>query len=340
MKLDTIVRAIRVLFGTVTVVALFGVGGAVAATKFAQADLEDRAIESARRLATSSIAPVLQPRDAVGPLRGARYTSLLAVVRREVLQGPISGVKLWSDDGTVLFADERALVGKTQPAMKQTIDSIGRATAVGEVDGARFVMLVPLEVAKDGPSVTAELSRSHEAIAEQAKETWWSWVGKAGRIAVIAFVLYLATVGIGALLAAQQRRAAHAARDARPLPGSSRAPRAGRITEQAADRRGRALPALKRFRRPATRAPVEEPASSLREAISAIEPRETAALDGANDGPAYLQPSFRDLEASRRKAEDALAVSLQERARLEDRVRQLEGELSEARRRLSMADAP
>lgn len=221
MNTDTVVRVLRVLLGTVTVVALFGVGGAVGATRFAQAALEDRAIGSARKLAVSTLGPVLQPRDAEHPLRGARYTSLLALVRREVLPGPISDVRIWSKDGTVLFADERDQVGATQAAMKETLASIGHAPAIGEVDDGVFVTLVPLDLAKDGTSVTAGLARSHEAIVADSKEKWWGWVGTAGRIAVMAFVLYLLVVGLGALLTVHRRRAAQAARDRRPLPGAA-----------------------------------------------------------------------------------------------------------------------
>jgi hypothetical protein len=348
MKLDTIVRVLRVLFGTITVVALFGVGGAIAATKFAQADLEDRAIESARKVATSSIAPVLQPRDAERPLQGPRYISLLTIVRRDVLPGPISGVTIWSDDGTVLFADDRATVGRTEGSMKQTIASIGRAPAVAEVDEDRFLTFVPLAIAKDGPKVTAELVRSHEAIVAQSRERWWDWVGKAGRIGAMAFVLYLLVVGAGAALSAQRRRAADAARTTRPLPGSGAAG-----TERAKERGGAAEKAragmdslLKRVKRSKEPEEVDEPVSSLKEALAAIEPKApvsppepAAGGSGSGGPPAYLQPGFREVEETRRKVERELAASLQERARLEDRVRQLEGELAEARRRLSMADA-
>ena len=346
MRIDTIVRALRVLLGTVTVVALFGVGGAVAATKFAQADLEDRAIESARKLATSAIEPVLQPRDADRPIRGTRYASLLAVVRRDVLSGPISGVTLWSDEGTVLFAQDRELVGETEGAMKQTIASIGRASAIGEVDGGRFLTLVPLDVANDGTSVTAELARPHQAIVAEAKERWWSWVGTAGRIAVVAFVLYLVVVGAGALLVAQRRRAAQNARDNRPVPGAAAAKERPKPSKP--DARTRATSLLRRSTRSKVPAADKEPTASLKEAIAALEPVASAAPAAAEParpggngagGPAYLQPGFRDLEESRRKAEEALSASLQERARLEDRVRQLEGDLAEARRRLSMANA-
>jgi predicted nuclease with TOPRIM domain len=52
-----------------------------------------------------------------------------------------------------------------------------------------------------------------------------------------------------------------------------------------------------------------------------------------------MLPGFRDVEEARRKAEEALAESLQERVRLENHVRQLEAELTQARQRLSMADA-
>jgi hypothetical protein len=359
MKLDTIVRVLRVLFGTITVVALFGVGGAIAATKFAQADLEDRAIESARKVATSSIAPVLQPRDAERPLQGPRYVSLLTIVRRDVLPGPISGVTIWSDDGTVLFADDRATVGRTEGSMKQTIASIGRASAVAEVDEDRFLTFVPLAIAKDGPKVTAELVRSHEAIVAQSRQRWWDWVGKAGRIGAMAFVLYLLVVGAGAALAAQRRRAADAARTTRPLPGSvpvapGRAPERGK--ERAKERGGAGGAAekaragmdslLKRVKRNQEPEEVDEPVSSLKEALAAIEPKAPVAApepaaggSGSGGPPAYLQPGFREVEETRRKVERELAASLQERARLEDRVRQLEGELAEARRRLSMADA-
>jgi hypothetical protein len=54
--------------------------------------------------------------------------------------------------------------------------------------------------------------------------------------------------------------------------------------------------------------------------------------------PAYMQPGFREEVEARRKVEAELATSERERAELRERLRRLEGELEEARRRASESE--
>ncbi|MBU4226374.1 MAG: hypothetical protein KKC71_11225, partial [Chloroflexi bacterium] len=71
--------------------------------------------ESAAEQVDKIITPNLTLSDLSGPLDPLRYAQIDALIRQNVLGGHIVRVKIWSRDGTLLYSDETALVGKRFP---------------------------------------------------------------------------------------------------------------------------------------------------------------------------------------------------------------------------------
>ena len=201
-------RQLRGFFITLAVISLVGAGAAYGVTRYLQSELEADATRDARKLSVDVLQPLLVPTDAQGPVRGARYDQLLSAVDDRVLAGPINGVLLLAQDGTVLFADQRALVGDHEPAMRDDIHAVIAGTSKSIVDGDRFRTLTVLEIGSPPTLVAAELVRSHTAIVEESRATWYPWVARAITAAIVCFGLAIATAVVSFVLGVLGRRSA------------------------------------------------------------------------------------------------------------------------------------
>jgi hypothetical protein len=201
-------RQLRDVFITLALIFLVGAGAAYGVTRYLQSDLESDATRDARKLSVDVLQPLLVPADAQGPVQGARYDELLAAVDERVLAGPINGVLLLAQDGTVLFADQRALVGDHEPALRDDIHAVIAGTSQSSVDGDRFRTLTALEIGSPPTLVAAELVRSHPAIVEESRELWYPWVGRAITAAIVCFGLALVTAIVFSVIGVLGRRSA------------------------------------------------------------------------------------------------------------------------------------
>jgi hypothetical protein len=201
-------RQLRDVFITLALIFLVGAGAAYGVTRYQQSELESDATRDARKLSVDVLQPLLVPADAQGPVQGARYDELLAAVDQRVLGGPINGVLLLAQDGTVLFADQPSLVGDREPALRDDIHAVIAGTSRSSVDGDRFRTLTALEIGFPPTLVAAELVRSHTAIVEESREVWYPWVGRAITAAIVCFGLALVTAIVFFVIGMLERRSA------------------------------------------------------------------------------------------------------------------------------------
>ena len=201
-------RQLRDVFITLALIFLLGAGAAYGATRYLQSGLESDATRDARRLSVDVLQPLLVPADAQGLVQGARYDELLSAVDERVLAGPINGVLLLAQDGTVLFADQPSLVGDHEPGLRDDIHAVIAGTSQSSVDGDRFRTLTALEIGSPPTLVAAELVRSHPAIVEESREVWYPWVGRAITAAIVCFGLALVTAIVFATIGVLGRRSA------------------------------------------------------------------------------------------------------------------------------------
>jgi len=201
-------RQLRDVFITLALIFLVGAGAAYGATRYLQSGLESDATRDARKLSVDVLQPLLVPADAQGPVQGARYDELLSAVDERVLAGPINGVLLLAQDGTVLFADQPSLVGDHEPALRDDIHAVIAGMSQSSVDGDRFRTLTALEIGSPPTLVAAELVRSHPAIVEESREVWYPWVWRAIIAAIVCFGLALVTAIVFAVIGVLRRRSA------------------------------------------------------------------------------------------------------------------------------------
>ena len=201
-------RQLRDVFITLALIFLVGAGAAYGVTRYLQSELESDANRDARKLSVDVLQPLLVPADVQGPVQGARYDELLAAVDQRVLAGPINGVLLLAQDGTVLFADQPSLVGDHEPALRDDIHAVIAGTSQSSVDGDRFRTLTALEIGSPPTLVAAELVRSHTAIVEESREVWYPWVARAITAAIVCFGLALVTAIVFSVIGVFERRSA------------------------------------------------------------------------------------------------------------------------------------
>lgn len=271
-------RELRALFATLAVICLLGAGVSYGATRYLQSELEADATRDARKLSTDVLQPLLLPRDATAPVRGARYDELLTSVRERVLAGPITEVLLWGQDGTVLFSNDRGLVGERHAKMRDDVHASIAGSSRSTVQGERFHTLTSIKVGQPPTLVTAELVRSHSAIVEESREQWYPWVGRALTAAAVLAALSVLTAIVFAVAGAWRTRRAR-----RPRVAETDAPaaRAGRPAD--------------------TDAPAATD-GSVPTSTRAGRPAETDA-----SVPAYMRPGFREEVEARRRMEGMAA---------------------------------
>lgn len=187
-------RNIRGLFATLATICLIGAGVGYGVTRYRLMELEDHATRDARKVAVDVIQPGLTARDASAPMSGERLASMRAKVEARVLTGPVNEVRIWSGDGEIVFADDPAQIGESQPAMREDIRALTSGTTTEDfVTGERFHSLVVLHVGKPEALMAVELVRSHTALVDKAEEPWYPWVARALRIAVLFAALWVLT---------------------------------------------------------------------------------------------------------------------------------------------------
>jgi hypothetical protein len=224
-------RELRALWATLAVICLIGAGAAYGATRYLRDELEADARRDAQKLTTEVLRPVLTPRDAADPIRGARYDELLAYVQQRVLAGPIVGVRLWRSDGTILFANVESLVGDRDAGMRSNLHSAIAGTSLSTVEGDRFLTLTSMRIGKPPMIVTAELIRSHAAIVEESRQRWYPWVARGLTAAAVGAGLFVITAITFALGGLVERRRARGSKG----PSRARGPAARGVPETPTD---------------------------------------------------------------------------------------------------------
>src|SRR5262249_9137146 len=115
-------------FAAATLVAVVGIGVAlsVVLSRALRAQQLSAAHDHAEFVPNSTLRSQLGSRDMLSPMTGDEYTQLAKFVSNRVLLQPLVFVSLWGDDGTILFSNNRSLVGKKVPMdrlLQQTFSS-------------------------------------------------------------------------------------------------------------------------------------------------------------------------------------------------------------------------
>ncbi len=115
----------RFAVGSLLAFLATGVTVAAVTAKAVRGQEEAAASLHAQTVATEVIQPLLPPGDVRRPIRGERYRMVdRLVVHRAMSDGRIVRVKVWALDGTILFSDDPAAIGKRfpQPEFREMVD--------------------------------------------------------------------------------------------------------------------------------------------------------------------------------------------------------------------------
>ncbi|MEP7059202.1 MAG: PAS domain-containing protein [Actinomycetota bacterium] len=164
------------------------------------------------------VASLLTPADLAAPIRGARYQELRSIIEDRIFtDGDVLRIKVWNADGTVLFSDEPALVGRSFPGEVGELRDVMAGRPDSQVTDLSapenvlerpladklFSTYVPLSLEPGGPSVgVVEIYQDYSSIQRQ--------IDTLVRSLAIAFIL-----GLVALYAALLPIARRAARELR-----------------------------------------------------------------------------------------------------------------------------
>src|SRR6478735_3440423 len=104
---------IQVIAGAILVIVAVALVGVVAARRLAEAEAVNDAAKTADLLADT----VVQPALAEGLITGdpAAFAAMDKAITAHVLGDPIVRVKIWDSNGTIVYSDERRLIGQTFP---------------------------------------------------------------------------------------------------------------------------------------------------------------------------------------------------------------------------------
>ena len=204
----------------------------IAITYFRARDLrareEQAAASRAVLIADEMVAPLLSTRSLATPLTGARYALVDAVVERAKHNDTgIERVKVWSPDGTILYADDPALVGlhpQTEADLQEAIDEGVVKSDISDLSGAEnvgeralaarlFETYVPVRASQDGAVVgVIEVYRDYAAIqAEIDRLTRTLAISLGAGLLVLYILLIPVMVGVTRTLRAQNEQLAHQA---------------------------------------------------------------------------------------------------------------------------------
>lgn len=164
------------------VFALIGIGIGALRSRDLRARSEAGATVRAQLIAESVIAPLLDPADIHGPLRGVRYQELTSDVEARAMEGAgIERVKIWNRDGTVIFSTDPEQVGGTPELEEDLLEAFEGevASEISDLDEAEnaserrladqlFETYVPVDVrgvtSPDGVDAVIEVYQDYSAI--------------------------------------------------------------------------------------------------------------------------------------------------------------------------------
>lgn len=210
----------RLVLGALGVLVLVAIGSVFAASLLAEREAVNDAAGTADLLAEAVVQPALSEPLAQGD--PAAVAGFDAIARSRILSADIIRVKLWSTEGTIIYADEPQLIGQTFPLEPEQLESLRNPTVRAEVSNLdRSENLFEasngklLEVYRpvwtpEGTQLLFEIYTTYEPVGERAAQLLR---GFAGVMLTSLLVLFLLTAPIlwrvfGQLRGAQQQREA------------------------------------------------------------------------------------------------------------------------------------
>jgi two-component system, NarL family, sensor kinase len=177
---------VRLALGLTAVLVLVGVLGAFAAQLLA----EREAVNDAANIADVFAATVVQPAITAALADGDpdAVAAFDAVARERILGPNVVRVKIWSPSGTVLYADEPELIGRTfalgddqrealaSPQTRAEVSDLSSSENEFETGGRLLEVYRPVW-APDGRQLLFEMYSPYAPVGERSGELWRGFAG-------------------------------------------------------------------------------------------------------------------------------------------------------------------
>jgi signal transduction histidine kinase len=200
----------------------FAVPGALGLVLLALASLtvsvavaREQSINDARTSAEWLARTVVQPRLDSGLQAGkpARMAELDAAFSASIRGSDVKAIRLWSQDGVIIYSDDPRLIGERFPMPGGT----GGGTVQGLADPARpenryldpdltWVQVSLPVVGEDGSRYLLQISKLQDSLRQEARDVWMSFAPiLAGSMVLLAVLLVLLGVRMARRISAELR---------------------------------------------------------------------------------------------------------------------------------------
>jgi hypothetical protein len=212
-------RERRTLWGTSSFILAVGIGLALWMAFDARSAATADASADAEISAQTEFAPLLQPRDLMVPMSQERATQVSAAVERTITsRGPVQRVRMYSDEGRILYAQDRSIIGTRPSYLRDLAFEVSNGEPRTMVRNGLLQTYVPIWLNPGGTVVVAELSQPFEPIGAEATSDWYRIAFVAGGLLLICLVMVGMTTRAAA---ARPRTQAELYQPAIPRRGSS-----------------------------------------------------------------------------------------------------------------------
>ena len=202
VRLEPLLSPRRVLvqlaLGVVAALLVVGVVGTLAARQLAEREAVNDAATIAGVLAESVVVPSLT--DALVAGDPAAIAAFDELARTRLLSDSIVRVKLWSDQGKVLYADEEQLIGRSFPLSKDQRVALAQPATVADVtdltqsenvfeSGERLVEVYRPVWTPSRQPVLFEIYASYDPVGERTTQLWRGFAGVTASSLVLFVVI-------------------------------------------------------------------------------------------------------------------------------------------------------
>jgi hypothetical protein len=172
--LGTLVRRERrPLWSSLILIIAIAIGGTLFAATTARTELTQQAETEAKLAAQTQLAPLLMPRDLMGPITGERAKELESLAKSEVLSpGPVTSIRLYSEMGRILYDVDPAVVTVKPTYVRDLVFHVANGRTQSEVRDGLLQTYVPIWLSPGGAVVVAEMSQPFDPIAAEARAPW------------------------------------------------------------------------------------------------------------------------------------------------------------------------
>ncbi len=201
-RLEAVLSPRRVLvqlsMGVVAALLVVGVVGTLAARLLAEREATNDAATMAGVLAEAVVEPSLT--DALVAGDPAAIAAFDDIARDRLLSESIVRVKLWSDQGKVLYADESQLIGRTFPLSKDQREALAQPATVADVSDLslsenafesadRLVEVYRPVWTPSGQVVLFEIYASYDPVGDRTRQLWRGFAGVTASSLVLFVVI-------------------------------------------------------------------------------------------------------------------------------------------------------